>query len=94
MAESETTTVHVTGSEQSAGAEGGHDAAWLGLVGGCVPLGLAAEVVLTARFSSAVVLRQQALAQADVVGRDRVHATYTWKRERVRHVVLDPAKLR
>jgi predicted neuraminidase len=24
----------------------------------------------------------------------RVHATYTWKRERVRHVVLDPAKLR
>jgi predicted neuraminidase len=24
----------------------------------------------------------------------RVHITYTWKRERVRHVVLDPAKLR
>jgi len=23
----------------------------------------------------------------------RVHATYTWKRERVKHVVLDPAKL-
>ena len=22
-----------------------------------------------------------------------VHITYTWKRERVRHVVLDPAKL-
>ena len=24
----------------------------------------------------------------------RVHATYTWKRERVKHVVIDPAKLR
>jgi predicted neuraminidase len=22
-----------------------------------------------------------------------VHATYTWKRERIRHVVIDPAKL-
>jgi alpha-L-rhamnosidase len=23
----------------------------------------------------------------------RVHITYTWKRERVKHVVIDPAKL-
>ena len=23
-----------------------------------------------------------------------VHATYTWHRERIRHVVIDPAKLR
>jgi len=23
----------------------------------------------------------------------RVHITYTWKRQRVRHVVVDPAKL-
>ena len=23
----------------------------------------------------------------------RVHVTYTWKRERIRHAVLDPAKL-
>ena len=23
----------------------------------------------------------------------RVHATYTWKRQRIKHVVIDPAKL-
>jgi predicted neuraminidase len=32
---------------------------------------------------------------AVVQARDgRVHVTYTWKRQRIKHVVLDPAKLR
>ena len=32
---------------------------------------------------------------AVIQGRDgRVHITYTWKRERIKHVVIDPAKLR
>ena len=29
-----------------------------------------------------------------IQGRDgRVHVTYTWKRERIRHVVLDPKRI-
>ena len=32
---------------------------------------------------------------AVIQGKDgRIHITYTWKRQRVRHVVLDPGKLR